>query len=58
MNVVHRREEVRDPYDQLCWLYSPVCLEWRAEAKEGVSSFRLLAELARRMGRALARVLS
>jgi hypothetical protein len=54
---VTRREEVRDPYNRLCWLYSPVCLEWRAEAQEEVFWFRLLAELARRMGRALARVL-
>jgi hypothetical protein len=25
--------EVREPYDRLCWLRSPVCLEGREEAR-------------------------
>jgi hypothetical protein len=28
-------DKVRDPYDQLCWLCNPVCLEGRDEAQDG-----------------------
>ena len=52
-----QRREVRDPYDRLSWFYSPVCLEWGEQAREEAPPFRLLAELVRKTGRALARVL-
>jgi hypothetical protein len=52
-----RRDEVRDPSERLCWLHSPVCLEWREEAREVALPFRSLAGLARETGRPLARVL-
>jgi len=54
---VSRRDEVRDPYGRLCWLHSPVCLEWREETRKEASPFRSLAELARRIVRTLVRVL-
>jgi hypothetical protein len=54
---VSRRDEVHNLYDRLCWLYSPVCLEWREEAREEASPFCVLAELVRRTARTLARVL-
>jgi hypothetical protein len=55
--VSQRYEVVREPSERLYWLYSPVCLERREEAREEAPPFRLLAELARKAGRALSRVL-
>lgn len=51
-----RPDEVHDPYERLCWLCNPVCLEWREAAQEEASLFRSLAELARKTGRALSRM--
>ena len=48
-----RPDEIHDPYDRLCWLCSPVCLEGREEAREEAPPFRLLTELVRKTGRAL-----
>ena len=50
-------DKVRDSYDQLCWLCSPVCLEGREEAREVALPFRSLAELVRKTGRTLSRML-
>lgn len=48
-------EVVRDPSERLYWLQNPVCLERRENLREGAPP-RLLAELARKVGRALVRV--
>jgi len=55
--VSRRDEVVRDPSGRLYWLQSPVCLERREEPREGASPLRLLVELTRKSGRALARIL-
>jgi hypothetical protein len=54
---VSRPDEVHDPYERLCWLCNPVCLEWREAAQEEASLFRSVAELARKTDRALSRML-
>jgi hypothetical protein len=55
---VNPPDKVPNPYDRLCWLCSPVCLEWREEAREeDALPFRLLEELVRKMGRTLSRML-
>jgi hypothetical protein len=55
---VSRPGEVHDPYERLCWLRSPVCLEWREEEPGGeVSPFHFLARPARKVGGALVQVL-
>ena len=52
-----QRDEARGPSDRLYWLWSPVCLEWPEETREEAHQLHLLAGLARKTGRALARVL-
>ncbi len=52
-----RPDEVLDPYERLCWLCNPVCLEWREAAQEEASLLRSLAELARKTGRTLSLML-
>jgi hypothetical protein len=54
-----QRDEVttRDPSERLYWLYSPVYLERPEEAREEAPSLRLLAQLLRKTGRALIRML-
>ena len=52
-----RPDEVYDPYERLCWLCKPVCLEGREEPQEEASLFRLFAELVCKTSRALSRML-
>ncbi len=54
-----QRDEVKtgDPIERLYWLHSPVCLERPEEAREEAHSFRLLAQLVRKTGLALVRML-
>ncbi len=52
-----RDEVVRDPSERLYWLYSPVCLERPEVAREEAPSLRLLAQLMRKVGLALVRML-
>jgi hypothetical protein len=54
---VSQRDEARDSYYRLCWLHSPVCLEWRQEARGEASPFRSLVGLASKTSHALARML-
>jgi hypothetical protein len=56
--VSQRDEVTHDPSERLYWLYSPVCLERPEESREEAPSLRLLAQLMRKMGLALVRMLS
>ena len=53
MTEMNQPDEVRDAYERLCWLCSPVCLEWREEARKEASLCRLHTELVRKTGRVL-----
>jgi len=46
-----------DPYERLCWLHNPVCLERREEEPGEAPPFHFLSWPARKVGGALARVL-
>jgi len=46
-----------DPYERLCWICSPVCLEWSEEERGEALPFHFVAWPARKVGGALARVL-
>jgi hypothetical protein len=55
--VSQQDEAHGDPYERLCWLHNPVCLERREEEPGEAPPFHFLSWPARKVGGALARVL-